>query len=122
MENTLWDALIKNGGIVGGLTVVYFIIKLFMNGRFKKNGNISNTVEYTDKVKVAMGKVEQVHEWLKPDSKGIQEWKHPNLTEAIGKLTGAINEATKQNAKTSMEHTVAHRKIVDTLKILVKER
>ncbi len=117
MENDIIVSLIKNGGIVSGLTIVYFIIKLFANGRVRKNGNethsnVSHSIAYTDKVKDTMTKVEDLHTWHKPDSKGTQEWKNPNLAEAIDKLTKSITDMTKQSFKIAHDHSEAHRGIM----------
>ena len=112
MENTILDALIKNGGIVAGITVVYFIIKLFMNGKGRKNEVIphgynteSHSVDYINTVKEAMGKVDDLHKWHQPDSTGVQEWKNPNLADAITNLAKSIDKQSELHTRHTSEQT-----------------
>lgn len=118
MESDIVVSLIKNGGIVAGISVVYFIIRLIMN---RKNGNSSkdlrDNIEYVDAVKKTIGKVNELHQWHQPDSKGVQEWKNPHLAEAINNLADSIDKQRDANVKYTSEQT----KVLQSMCVLLEK-
>lgn len=98
MDSELIVSLIKNGGIIAALTIIYLIIKLFMNGKSKKDNSSDVQLampQYIDSIKKTLGRVEDLHKWHAPDNAGSQEWKSPRLAEAIDRLSKATTEQTK---------------------------